>query len=95
MATLRKDSIFRVTESNSLRSSTHLSRKNMSMKQPRSKQARLLVIASCLLGLCLLSGCGSGGSVEPDTASPAQSPQMKKFDELNAKSEAAEKSRRQ
>jgi hypothetical protein len=41
----------------------------------------------------LHSGCGSGGSVEPDTVSPAKPPQMKKFEELNAKIESAEKSR--
>ncbi len=63
------------------------------MKQLRSKQARLPVVALCLFGLCLLSGCGSGGSVEPDTASPAKSPQMKKFEELNAGSEAVKKSK--
>jgi hypothetical protein len=46
-----------------------------------------------MFGLFLLSGCGSGGSVEPDTASPAKPPQMKKFEELNAKSEAAKNSK--
>jgi hypothetical protein len=41
----------------------------------------------------LLSGCNSGGSVEPDTASPAKPPQMKRFEELDARSEAAKKSK--
>ena len=93
VVTLRDDSILRVSEPNSLRSSTHLHSKEHVMKQLRSKQARLPVVASCLLGLCLLSGCGSGGSVEPVTASPAKPPQMKRFEELDAKSEAAQKSR--
>ena len=62
------------------------------MKQLLSKQARLPVVASCLFGFCLLSGCGSGGSVGPVTAAPAQPRQMKKFEELEAKSEAAQKS---
>ena len=91
--TLRDDSILRVREPNSLRSSTHLHSKEHVMKQLRSKKARLPVVASCLLGLCLLSGCGSGGSVEPVTASPAKPPQMKRFEELDTKSKAAEKSK--
>ncbi len=93
VVTVRDDSILPIGEQNSLRRSTHLHSKEHVMKQLRSKKARLPVVASCLLGLCLLSGCGPGGSVEPVTASPAKSPQMKRFEELDAKSEAAQKPR--
>jgi hypothetical protein len=63
------------------------------MTQLRSRQARLPVVASCLFGLCVLSGCGSGGPVGPVTASPAKPPQMKRFEELDAKSEAVKRSK--